>query len=79
LLSRLSVFNYPEGPGVLRYIRDDPSLPQRATGTAIDPNVLGGLLIMTLGLATPQVFSERPLLRRHWAVLISGTMGWRCS
>ncbi|HZY42947.1 MAG TPA: hypothetical protein VFF59_13230, partial [Anaerolineae bacterium] len=37
LLSRLKVFGYPEGPGVLRYIRDDPSLPQRATGTSVDP------------------------------------------
>lgn len=75
LLSRLNIFNYPEGPGVLRFIRDDPSLPQRATGTAIDPNVLGGLLIMTLALAVPQVFSERPLFRRGWTVLIAATMG----
>ena len=53
LLSRLKVFNYPEGPGVLRYIRDDPRLPQRATGTSVDPNGLGGLLILTLTLAVP--------------------------
>jgi O-antigen ligase len=66
LLSRLRVFNYPEGPGVLRYIRDDPSLPQRATGTAIDPNALGGLMIMMLTLAVPQLFAKRPLLRRGW-------------
>jgi O-antigen ligase len=66
LLSSLRVFNYPEGPGVLRYIRDDPSLPQRATGTAIDPNALGGLLIMMLTLAVPQLFAARPVLRRGW-------------
>src|SRR5512136_1350138 len=68
LLSRLSVFNYPEGPGVLRYIRDDPTLPQRATGTAIDPNALGGLLIMMLALAVPQLFAQRPVLRRGWLI-----------
>jgi hypothetical protein len=64
LLSRLRVFNYPEGPGVLRYIRDDPLLPQRATGTAIDPNALGGLLIMMLTLTAPQLFAPRPSFAR---------------
>jgi len=70
LLSSLRVFNYPEGPGVLRYIRDDPSLPQRATGTSIDPNALGGLLIMMVTLTVPQLFTKQPVLRRGW--LISG-------
>jgi O-antigen ligase len=74
LLSRLRVFNYPEGPGVLRYIRDDPSLPQRATGTAIDPNALGGLLIMMMTLAIPQLFATRPLLRRSWLIVGLGLM-----
>jgi O-antigen ligase len=74
LLSRLKVFNYPEGPGVLRYIRDDPSLPQRATGTSIDPNGLGGLLILTLTLAAPQLFAKRPLLRRGWLIIGLGLM-----
>jgi hypothetical protein len=67
-LSRLRVFNYPEGPGVLRYIRDDPRLPQRATGTSIDPNALGGLLIMMITLAVPQLFTKHPLLRRGWLI-----------
>ena len=74
LLSRLKVFGYPEGPGVLRYIRDDPRLPQRATGTSIDPNALGGLLIMTLALATPQLFAKRPLFKRGWVVISLGLM-----
>ncbi len=64
LLSRLRVFGYPEGPGVLRFINDDPSLPQRATGTAIDPNALGGLLIVLLALGTPQLFARKPVIRR---------------
>jgi polysaccharide biosynthesis protein PslJ len=75
LLSRLKVFGYPEGPGVLRYIRDDPLLPQRATGTAIDPNALGGLLIMMLTVAAPQLFAPRPLLKRRWIILGVGLMG----
>jgi O-antigen ligase len=74
LLSNLRVFNYPEGPGVLRYIRDDPTLPQRATGTAIDPNALGGLMIMTLALTVPQLFAKQPVLRRGWVIIGLGLM-----
>jgi O-antigen ligase len=74
LLSSLRVFNYPEGPGVLRYIRDDPSLPQRATGTAIDPNALGGLLIMMVTLTVPQLFTSHPVLRRGWIICGLGMM-----
>jgi len=74
LLSRLRVFGYPEGPGVLRFIRDDPSLPQRATGTSVDPNVLGGLLIMTLSIGVAQAFGARPILRRRWTWPIVATM-----
>lgn len=75
LLSRLKVFGYPEGPGVLRYINDDPSLPQRATGTAIDPNALGGLLIMMLTLTVPQLFATKPVIKRGWIILGVGLMG----
>ncbi len=75
LLSRLSIFNYPQGPGVLRYINDDPTLPQRATGTAIDPNALGGLLILMLTLTAPQLFAARPLFRRVWIVAALALMG----
>jgi len=75
LLSRLKVFGYPEGPGVLRYIRDDPLLPQRATGTSVDPNALGGLLILMLTLTAPQLFTPRPLLKRRWIVIGVGLIG----
>ena len=74
LLSRLKVFGYPEGPGVLRYVNDDPLQPQRATGTAIDPNTLGGLLIMTLTLAAPQLFARRPVIPRGWLAIGLGLM-----
>jgi O-antigen ligase len=75
LLSSLRVFNYPEGPGVLRYINDDPTLPQRATGTSIDPNALGGLMIMMVTLTVPQLFTKRPVLPRLWLVSGLGLMG----
>jgi O-antigen ligase len=74
LLSALGRFDYPVGD-VLRYIRDDPTLPQRATGTSVDPNVLGGLLIMVGALTTPQLFARRPLFSRRRVILFSGTIG----
>jgi O-antigen ligase len=75
LLSALSRFDYPAGPGVLRYIRDDPSLSQRAVGTSVDPNVLGGLLIIVGALTVPQLFARRPLFDRRLVVLFALTMG----
>jgi hypothetical protein len=74
-LSALGRFDYPVGPGILRYIREDPSLPQRATGTSVDPNVLGGLLIMIGALAAPQLFARRPLFSRPLMILFTGTIG----
>ena len=75
LLSSLRVFNYPQGPGVLRYIRDDPTLPQRATGTAIDPNALGGLMIVMLVLTAPQLFAAKPVFWRSLIALSLILMG----
>jgi polysaccharide biosynthesis protein PslJ len=74
LLSALGRFDYPVGPGVLRYIRENPELPQRATSTSVDPNVLGGLLTMIGALATPQLFARRPLFSRRLLILFLGTI-----
>lgn len=74
ILSALGPLGYPTGPGVLRFIRDDPTLPQRATATSVDPNVLGSLLNLTLALAVPQVFSSRPILPRRYLWPILGTI-----
>ena len=63
---------YPQGGPVLRYILDDPSLPQRATGTAVDPNALGAFLIMTIALAAPQFFGAKRILPR-W--IVAGSLG----
>jgi O-antigen ligase len=67
LLSSLRVFNYPSGVGVLRFIEDDPSLPMRAVSSSVDPNVLGGLLILVTSLTIPQLFTRYPLMGRFWA------------
>jgi O-antigen ligase len=61
LLSLLRVFKYPTGDRVLRFIEDDPANPMRAVSTSVDPNVLGGLMILVTALTLPQLFAERPL------------------
>ncbi len=61
LLSALRIFHYPAGSGVMRFVEDNPDLPLRATSTSIDPNVLGGLLIVVIGVTAPQLLSTDPL------------------
>ncbi len=72
ILDALARFNYPGGAGALRYIEDDAANPMRAIGTMVDPNVLGGFLILVAGLTLPQVVSPQPLFRRRWVVLFLG-------
>ncbi len=72
VLDALARFNYPGGAGALRYIEDDPANPMRAIGTMIDPNVLGGFLILVAGLTAPQVVSPIPLFPRRWVALFFG-------
>lgn len=69
LLSALRPFGYPSGLGVLRFIRDDPALMQRATGLWIDPNAFGGYLLVVGALVLPQVFAQRPVLPRAWVLV----------
>jgi hypothetical protein len=64
LLSALGRFGYPTGPGVLRYVEDNPDLALRAISTSTDPNVLGGLLILVTTLTVAQLFARNPLLPR---------------
>jgi O-antigen ligase len=75
LLSALGRFGYPTGAGVLRFVEDDPSLPQRAISTSTDPNVLGGLLILITTLTAGQLFTRKPLLPRR---LLSGIVLTDC-
>lgn len=64
ILSLLRYVNYPAGEGVLRFINDDPTGTLRAISTSVDPNVLGGLMILVGGLTAPLAFASRPLLPR---------------
>jgi len=70
LLSMLRVVDYPSGPAVLRYLNDDPSRLQRATGTSVDPNSFGGMLAVVAALVLPQLVSRAPLVGRRAAGLM---------
>lgn len=67
LLGMLGRIGYPSSDKVLRYIADTDTL--RAIGTAVDPNVLGGMLTIVTPLLAVQLVTERPLLRR-WVVAV---------
>ena len=74
LLSLLRVFKYPAGDGVLRFVEDNPDLPKRAIATSVDPNVLGGMLILLTALAAPQLLAVRRLFRREIVIAMLGAM-----
>ena len=69
LLESLSGLGYPTGGEVVRYIADTDTL--RAVGTSIDPNVLGGMLMLALPLVLVQLFGSAPLLPRRVLALIA--------
>lgn len=71
ILNVLTRVGYPGG-WVVRYIEENPALAERAIGTAIDPNALGGLLTLFGGLAAPQLATERPVLPRKVTVVLVG-------
>ena len=68
VLDRLVRFDYPGGEGALRFIEDDPNGTMRAIGTAVDPNVLGGMMILVAALLLPQAVAREPIFPR-WIVL----------
>lgn len=72
VLSSLRIFGYPEGPDVLRFILDDPTQMQRATGVWIDPNAFGGFLLLMGAMTLPQLFAPKPVVRRFWALVCMG-------
>ncbi len=77
LLSALGRVGYPTGWGVLRYVENNPELPLRAVGTSIDPNVLGGSMIVAIALFTPQLFAHRPFIPRFVVLPALGIL-WFC-
>ena len=62
LLNSLGRLGYPTG-NVIRYVEANPDLPERAIGTWVDPNALGGVLAISAALIAPQLFASRPVLR----------------
>lgn len=69
ILNILPRIGYPGG-WVIRYIEENPSLSERAIGTSVDPNVLGGLLLMIGALVSPQLVAKKPLFSRRLTWLI---------
>ncbi len=64
-LVRLARIGYPNG-GVIRYIEDNPGLAERAIGTWVDPNALGGVMAISASLIATQLFAARPVMRQRW-------------
>ena len=65
LLLRLSRIGYPDG-GVIRYIESNPALGERAIGTWVDPNALGGILATAAIIIAPQIASKKPVIPWRW-------------
>lgn len=61
-LTALGPLGYPTDATVLRYRPDTDIL--RATGTAVDPNMLGALLMVAAALAVPLVLARHPAVSR---------------
>lgn len=68
ILVRLSRIGYPDG-GVIRYIESNPALGERAIGTWVDPNALGGILATAALIIAPQIAARKPALRYRWLTL----------
>ena len=74
MLNRLGRIGYPVG-GVIRYRESNVAvLNERAIGTWIDPNAFGGFLLMVGAVMAPQVFSQRPVMKRWLATGALGTV-----
>ena len=73
ILDRMARFDYPGGFGALRFIEDDPNGTLRAIGTAVDPNVLGGMMILVAALLTPQIVSSKPIFPRALTAVMLAT------
>lgn len=74
VLNALARFDYPGGFGALRWIEDDPDGTMRAIGTAVDPNVLGGMMILAAAVVGPQLIAAHPLFPRWLIALFFATI-----
>lgn len=65
VLARLAIIGYPDA-GIIQYIEQNPELPERAISTSVNPNSLGGLLVMIAALVAPQTFARHTLTGKQW-------------
>ena len=72
LLNYLVPLGYPSGM-VLRYIASTDTL--RAIGTSIDPNILGGTLVLTIPMGLSMFFGQASLFTRRRLGLMLIAMG----
>jgi O-antigen ligase len=72
-LDSLGSLGYPTGGSVLRYLPDTDRL--RAVGTAVDPNMLGALLMVAAAVAVLQVLAPRPAFPRPLVALALAPLG----
>lgn len=72
LLNYLAPLGYPSGV-VLRNVANTDIL--RAIGTSVDPNILGGTLVLIIPVALGQLFGETPILPRWQMALVVAAMG----
>ena len=72
-LASLAPLGYPTGDSVLRYRPDTELL--RATGTAVDPNMLGVLLMVAGAITATQLMAQRPRVPRAWAAAALAPIG----
>jgi O-antigen ligase len=59
------VIGYP-ADNIIQYIESNPDLPERAIGTAANPNTLGGFLVMIAALVAPQAMARNPVVGKQW-------------
>ena len=78
IFDRLARFDYPGGAGALRWINDDPSGTMRAIGTAVDPNVLGGMMILVAGVLAPNCLHGQQFSHVGSRKLCSAQPLWLC-
>ena len=72
LLNALRIFNYPTGD-VLRFIAETEI--ERAIGTAIDPNILGGMLMLSVPLIFTQLLSPERVLSKRTLWIVAAAVG----
>jgi hypothetical protein len=68
ILARLARIGYPTG-NVIRFIEDNPNGVERAIGTWVDPNALGGFLAISAAMIAPQIFAHKPILHYRWLTI----------